>query len=311
MGMCTISPSGLTVSSSLQLGNPAGVAWNLAEGLSERGCRSTVVELESGTEQFQAHVRLHIAPSTPFPLRLLRFTKIARLAQRSDIVHFHFGIRPFGRYLRRLCAAPFVVHFHGSDLRDGISDGYRDLASPEFVSTPDLKRWAPRATWIPNPCRLPELAPRIASDRLVVGHFPSDLAKKGTSRIVEGIRRVQTEVDFDFQLCSGVSHEDALRIMRGCDVVVDQLSGYGVYGMVAVEGMAFGRVVLSSIDPSYYEGCPVVPVSEENFDKRLLEILADPERRRLIGDEGRTYVRMVHDPRRVAEIVLGQYARIG
>jgi hypothetical protein len=295
---------------SLQLGNTAGIGWNLAGGLLQVGWRSTVVELEPETGDFPADLRLHMTRGTSLPDRLVRVAKIARLARRSDIVHFHFGIRPFARYVRRICRAPFVVHFHGSDLRERLSDGYRDLAAAEFIATPDLKRWAPRATWIPNPIIIPVLAPRSSSGRLVVGHFPSDPVKKGTRQIVEAVRKVQSQSEFDFRLVSGVSHEAALRQMIECDVVIDQLSPFGVYGMVSVEAMSFGRVVLSSIDGSYYDRCPIVPITGETLETMLSEILSRADRREHLGNEGRLYVERVHDPVRVARRVLEEYERV-
>ena len=297
--------------STLQLGNPAGIGWYLAEGLVTHGWPSSVVELEPEGGDFPADFRLHMTKTTPFPVRVLRFAKIARLARRVAIVHFHFGIRPFGRFLRRLCDAPFVVHFHGSDLREGMADGYRDLASAEFISTPDLARWAPRATWVPNPCGILDLVPPTSLGSVVVGHFPSDPKRKGTQKIIEAVRRVQESVDFDFRLVTGVSHEMVLSEMRRCDVVVDQLSEYGVYGMVSVEAMGLGRAVLSSINTSYYENCPVIPISEETFESRLSEMVSNPERRSKLGKEGHEYVSRIHNPSRVAAIVADEYAKIG
>jgi|SRR6267143_1581416 len=297
--------------SALQLGNPAGIGWYLGEGLASHNWLSRVVELEPEGGDFPTDFRFHMTKTTPFPIRVLRFAKITRLARHVAIIHFHFGIRPFGRFLRRLCEAPFVVHFHGSDLREGMADAYRDLASAEFISTPDLARWAPRATWVPNPCGILDLVPRSPVGSVVVGHFPSDPKKKGTQKIIEAVRRVQETVNFDFRLVTGVSHEMALSEMRKCDVVIDQLSAYGVYGMVSVEAMGLGRTVLSSINTSYYENCPIIPISEDNFESRLSEIVSNLERRARLGKEGHEYVSRIHHPTRVAAIVAGEYAKIG
>ncbi len=143
-----------------------------------------------------------------------------------------------------------------------------------------------------------------------MGHFPSNPEKKGTRLIVHGIRRLESKADFDFCLISGVSHEEAMQQMLACDIVIDQLSPFGVYGMVSVEAMSLGRVVLSSIDPSYYEHCPVIPITEENFEERLSEILSSPDRREKLGDDGRRYVQRVHHPARAAALVIEQYERI-
>jgi glycosyltransferase involved in cell wall biosynthesis len=53
-----------------------------------------------------------------------------------------------------------------------------------------------------------------------------------------------------------------------------------------------------------------VNVTNETLRERLAELVADPERRRRLGAEGRAYVEHVHDVERVADRLLDLYARI-
>ncbi len=292
---------------SLHLGNTAGVAWNLCDGLHQLGFSNLVIDLEPQAAKFSSHLTLKMTRETPRVVRAIHFARIARLAETSEVVHFHFGIRPFARYLRRICRAPFFVHYHGSDLREGIADAFRELAVHEFVATPDLLRLAPRATWVPNPVSLPELPPPTAGPFPVVGHFPTNPGRKGTALIQREVDALQKEIDFEFRTITGVSHTTALDEMRKCDIVIDQVSKFGSYGMIAIEGMAFGKIVLSSIDTSYYDRCPIITVQEDTLKKRLAQVLASRDDWTSLAAAGREYAARVHSPERAASVVLAEY----
>lgn len=294
----------------LQLGNTGGIAWQLGRGFVALGSKSIVVELEPSSEGFPADLRIHMNPPTSYPRRIVRFIELVRQAQVSDIVHFHFGIRPFAKYLRRFCDAPFFVHYHGSDLREHMADGLRDMAVGEFVATPDLTRWAPRATWVPNPFPLPDVSEYPPTKRVVVGHFPSDPAKKGTRIIQEAVDTLKRDFDFDFALILGRRHQEVLDAIQRCHIVIDQLSELGVYGMVAVEGMAYGRVVLSSIDSNFYDRCPIIPIARDNLVSRLADALASSADFEILGTAGREYVARVHAPTKVARLVMMKYGTV-
>lgn len=293
----------------LHLGNTAGVAWTLTQTLTSLGRPSKTIELEPLAEGFPADVHVDMTKGSTYLGRVVSFARMARMARNADLVHFHGGFRGFSRHLRRLCATPFFVHFHGSDLREGIADGYRELAAFEFVATPDLLRRAPHAKWIPNPVRLNPIPPHEGNLKPLVGHFPTSQARKGTGEIQQGIRQLRDELDFDFRILTGVPHQRAIDAMSECDIVVDQLNEYGVYGNVAVEGMLLGKVVVSSIRPEYYRGCPIVAATKQDFVIRMRELLSSPDRWASIGNAGKQYARTVHDPVSIATELIGVYEK--
>ncbi len=293
---------------SLQLGNTAGVGWNLARGLSGLGRSSCSVALEPTRQDFPSDFSIYMTAETSRFIRPYRFAKIVRLARSSEIVHFHFGLKPFARYLRKVCDAPFFVHYHGSDLREGEATGYRDLAAGEFFATPDLRAWSPRGVWIPNPVTVPTLDRSKPTRLPIVGHFPTNTSRKGTDKIVTAVNEVKKRVDFQFVLVSGESHNVALQKMAQCDVVIDQLTSYGSYGNVAVEGMLMGKVVLSSVNSSFYDSCPVLSITGETVADRLVSILESPDQWGQIGNAGIRYAKAVHDPVHVAQRLLDAYS---
>jgi glycosyltransferase involved in cell wall biosynthesis len=177
------------------------------------------------------------------------------------------------------------------------------------VATPDLRRWAPGAIWVPNPYPLPQLVRAQNTGKPVVGHFPSNPSKKGTAFITEKVQEMQRSLDFEYRIVSGVTHREAVQLMAGCDIVIDQLTGYGAYGMVSVEAMALGCVVVSSVNPELFDRCPVIPVSSKSFEERLSEILVARPQWSELGNRGREYVGRVHNPRAAARTILDQYAK--
>lgn len=80
---------------------------------------------------------------------LINVIKEAR-KNKWDIIHFHAHLYYAFPFMNK----PYVVHFHGSDLRFNEFIKLRYLIKPRFkvlVSTPDLKAIIPYATWLPNP----------------------------------------------------------------------------------------------------------------------------------------------------------------
>ena len=101
----------------------------------------------------------------------------------------------------------------------------------------------------------------------------------------------------------------ALTKMAQCDIVIDQLTNYGVYGNVAVEAMLMGKVVLSSVNYAFYDRCPILPITEDNIQSQLLSVLESSDRWPEIGRLGIEYARAVHAPYRVAKRLLDAYEK--
>ena len=190
-----------------------------------------------------------------------------------------------------------------------------------FHSTPDLAPHLPGSIWVPNPIDLPEPSPDPGNPRPTFGHFPSSPEQKGTEAIVGLFRRAfgPTRTDkqgpierhstpaADLWVVSQVPHERALRIMASCDAVIDQISPYGTYGMVAIEAMALGKPVFGTARSVWHPGCPIISAQAENAADQLRAVAEDGTYRRELGRSGRAYVGRVHDAGRVARDVLKAY----
>jgi len=84
----------------------------------------------------------------------LSFLKTARILNNldCDLIHVHY-LRS-AAYVGYVSNKPYVVHCHGSDVRNGLSFWQkRALKKAEhvFVATEDLLEKVPDATWLPTP----------------------------------------------------------------------------------------------------------------------------------------------------------------
>ena len=272
------------------------------------------------------------APDLTFPARggpmrdPLQHLVRVRDARWADVVHIHGGVRrthvvwPVLRRLWRRTA--WVVHLHGDDARMGYGTHHLGFADHVFASTPDLPRLVPRAGWLPTPVSVAPAGSPWREEKPLVGHFPSDRSRKGTDRLLEafggfgpsaatqperGVTRVEAE-NAVLLIVEGVPHARALDLMAGCDVVVDQLIGLGVYGVVSIEAMALGKVVLSDVDPALYpEAPPVVRATSDTIGEVLQTVVHSRETWPERGRRGREYAARVHDPESVAQRTIRVY----
>jgi glycosyltransferase involved in cell wall biosynthesis len=155
--------------------------------------------------------------------------------------------------------------------------------------------------------------PDPANKRPLVIHSPSQLHAKGTPSVLEVIGNLQGRFDFDFRLIHGVPYAEAQAIMRSCDVMVDQFV-VGAHGVAALEAMALGKPVVCYIKDTmvtrYPPEMPIVNASKTTLLEVLAGLLADGERRRTLGEQGRQYVEQYHDAVRLAQELAEIYRQL-
>jgi glycosyltransferase involved in cell wall biosynthesis len=124
-------------------------------------------------------------------------------------------------------------------------------------------------------------------------------------------------LDADLEIVEGLNHEEAFERYRSADIVVDQLNA-GWYGIFAIECMALGKPVVTFLhdeavrrtEEAFATRVPIVSATAETLRERVRPLVADASERRRLGAAGRAYVELVHDVERVADRLLGLYARL-
>lgn len=155
--------------------------------------------------------------------------------------------------------------------------------------------------------------PDPQNERPVVMHYPSNKGYKGTEAIVAAVEQLKSEIDFEFRLVHGMERSQALKIVRECDVMIDEVIS-GDYGVAAMEAMALGKPTVGYIKPLVSSGrppeLPIVSATQESIRDVLKDLLTDGSRRHEIGRRSRAYVEKHHDAPKVAKDLVRIYEEL-
>jgi hypothetical protein len=252
--------------------------------------------------------------------------------QTADIFHFHNGLyfseQLAGPEFEKLDHAKKLIHYWGKDLRTEeiavihnpyIRLGYDfenekikqslDIISKKFpaciVQDYELQAYASmvhdRVYVLPLAVDLQEidnLAPSASTHRSepLIIHAPME--GKGTEYVEEGLERLRNEgYSFSYERVEGLSRNEALQRYRQADLIIDNLLR-GSYGLVAIEGMALGKPVISYVREDlkhrYPSDLPIISANPANLYDALTTLLQNPTLREEKGRAGRQYVEREH-----------------
>jgi glycosyltransferase involved in cell wall biosynthesis len=253
--------------------------------------------------------------------QLLQLRALARYLPETDIFHFYFGLTLVPKKLQvlilRATRRKSVMHFLGADIRGKplAELEYRKRFDAWIVGSYAATRWVPDATVVPVGIDLREYdpVPPVERERPLVVHAPSDPEKKGTRHVVEACARLPVDLD----VVHGVPHDEAVERYKRADIVVDQLE-YLWHGVFAIEAMAYGKPVVTRLDPEAVEQTehafglevPIVPATADDLAGKLRPLVESYELRRRLGEQGRAYVERVHDIDRIADRLIEVYRSI-
>jgi glycosyltransferase involved in cell wall biosynthesis len=297
--------------------NVAGIPWENVQALRRKGIEARLVVFERGKLHHEADWSLD--RRGPLTVRIAQqLAAFARLAPRTDVFHFYFGLTLIPKSLQfpllRALRKKSVFHYLGSDIRGKTREqlAYGKRADAEIVGSYDAIRWVPEAHVVPPGLDLRPFVPVPPSDsaRPLVVHAPSSREKKGTQLVIDACAQLPVELD----VVEGVPHEEARERYARADIVVDQLHA-GWHGVFALEAMALGKPVVSYLKPDVVERSaegfgarvPIVPATKDTLVEALRPLVESPALRREVGASSRAYVEQVHDVDHVADRLIDIY----
>lgn len=187
-------------------------------------------------------------------------------------------------------------------------ESVRDVGLDTFVTTPDMLQHVDGARFLPISlslrgwkCKNPPLeraVPRVL-------HRPSgrSAVTKGTSYIESVLNSLETRGLIEVCRTDVVPHTEMPALLNGVDVVIDQIQT-GAYGVVAIEAMAAGRVVVGGVSEQTRsvmgDNIPVIDANPQTLAAVLDDILGERERFRDLAATGPAFVRKWHDGRAAA-----------
>jgi glycosyltransferase involved in cell wall biosynthesis len=298
--------------------NTAGIPWTNVQALRARGVDAQLVVFNRYKLHPEADVDLARSGSL-VRRQLIQARAFARLAPRTDVFHFYFGLTLLPKSVQfpllRALGKKSVVHFLGSDIRGKAPAelAWASRAGARVVGSYDAIRWVPDAQVIPPGIDLRGIEPAIPAgrERPLVVHAPSSRARKGTDHVVAAC----AELDLDLEIVEGLDHRAAFERYRRADIVVDQLNA-GWYGVFAIEAMALGKPVVTFLhdeavrrtEEAFGIEVPIVSATKETLAAALHPLASSPDERLRLGAASRAYVEQVHDVERVADRLLALYA---
>src|SRR5581483_3013729 len=296
----------------------AGIPWANVQALRARGVQARLVVFN----RYRLHPEADIDLERHGGLarrQLTQWTAFARLAPRTDIFHFYFGLTLVPKSVQFTLLQTLhkrsVMHFLGSDIRGRPREEleWARSANAVVVGSYDAVRWVPDAHVIPPGIDVASIAPAppSISRRPVVLHAPSSRSRKGTDHVVAACEKLGLELE----LVEGVDHRAAFERYRSADIVVDQLNA-GWYGMFAIETMALGKPVVTFLheeavrrtEDAFGVELPLVHATRDSLADVLQRLVDAPDERRRIGAASRAYVERVHDLSSVGDRLLDLYA---
>jgi glycosyltransferase involved in cell wall biosynthesis len=300
--------------------NLAGIPWQNVQALRRKGVDARLVVFERGRLHPEADWSLDRRGGLPRRLAT-QFAALARLAPRTDVFHFYFGLTLVPKSVQfailRALRKKSVFHYLGSDIRGKTREelAYGKRANAEIVGSFAALEWVPEAHVVPPGLDLRPFAPVPPSDRTrpLVVHAPSNREKKGTKWVIEACARLPVDLD----IVEDVPHDVARERYARADIVVDQLNA-GWHGVFALECMALGKPVVTYLRPELVERAaegygvrlPIVPATKETLADALQPLVDNPALRREIGAASRAYVERVHDIDRIADRLVEIYTSL-
>jgi glycosyltransferase involved in cell wall biosynthesis len=300
--------------------NTAGIPWTNVQALRRRGVDARLVVFQRYRLHPEADEEIR-RPDSFVGRQLVQARTFARLAPKTDVFHFYFGLTLLPKSVQfpllRVLGKRSVMHFLGSDIRGRAPAEleWSRRAGARVVGSYDAIRWVPDAHVIPPGIDVAaiEPAPPAERERPVVVHAPSSRARKGSEHVIAACERLGVELD----LVEGLDHREAFERYRNADIVVDQLNA-GWYGVFAIEAMALGKPVVTFLhdeavrrtEEAFGIEMPIVRATKETLADVLHPLVASPDDRRRVGAASRAYVERVHDVERVADRLLALYAEL-
>ncbi|WP_226526789.1 glycosyltransferase family 4 protein [Metabacillus niabensis] len=318
----------------------------MCESLKKIGVNSKSYHMMSSTQKFKADVCFEQKELTKAQLNRI----LTDASKEFDVFHFHFGRTfMFDRSdlpLLKAQGKKLIVQHRGSDVRrisvarnfnnpyvqikKGFSDENKRISILKQLSAsidhaivadhelkPYIEGFYKKIHVVPQAIHLDHFLPKYPSlhqEKPLIIHSPTHYKVKGTKHVLAAIDRLQKEGHrFRFRLLTNLSHEEALKLYRTADIVIDQLL-IGSFGVFSLEAMALGKPVIcylrDDLIEKYPQELPIVNANPDTLYLNLKSLLVDAKKRHHLGQQGRNYAEAHHDSGIIAKKLKQIYQQI-
>lgn len=147
-----------------------------------------------------------------------------------------------------------------------------------------------------------DILDKFHQPRIIISHIPSNEKLKRSKEIEEIIIKLQEQRELNIEYISraNISNEESLQILEKSHILIDQFSG--LHGLVSVEAMARGCVVIAKIADWFKEarpGLPIVNTDISNLQETLQELIQDKALMLSLAKKSLLYYQNMHSPQAV------------
>ena len=178
-----------------------------------------------------------------------------------------------------------------------------------FVSTIDLRTFAPRSRWLPvvidhewfggmEPINTDRPRPRVL-------HLPSRRELFQSEQIDQVCTQLDREQVIEYKSATGVSPAEVRNLVEWADVVIDKI-GLGGTGVMGAEVMASGRLLIGDVDQIVRDELPDLPLiqgSIRTLEQVIRDLVADRSTWTARAAAGQAFARKYHDGRYSATVL--------
>ncbi|RLB93842.1 MAG: glycosyltransferase family 1 protein [Deltaproteobacteria bacterium] len=260
--------------------------------------------------------------------------QVRDLLRHADIIHFHvladenIELGPI-RVKDFIKGKAILHHHHGHpDFRanpEKYRKKYRSLRRKVLVSTPDLLRMLPEATWQPNlvPINDPLLLPSPATGNgcVVIGQSVTRKDLKDTADLLNVVAGIGRNISFPkvkVDIIENTEHRECLERKRKCHIAFDHMQGY--YGVSSLESLSQGKAVIAGLDEwnrgyiKEFTGSDELPwviaQTQDELQDKLERLITDGNLRGNIGVASRSFMEECWAEQQVLKILLEIYRNL-
>ena len=265
------------------------------------------------------------------------FSELEHLLKTSDIFHFHMLFdenHQIGPLMVRdyIEGKGLLYHHHGTydhqifeATAAQYNEKYETLGKRAIVSTPDLLKMLPCATWQPNlvPLNDFDLLPRAdhlsQRDTFKVAQAPTRKWHKHTAEFIRATDRLMQKYDsVERHILEGLTWSECLKFKRSCHAVFDHMNGW--FGIASLESLAQGIPTLAGLDDwtikhikdfTGVDDLPWVVVrNEEQLEESLEQLINNPSARVEIGKTSSDFMRRHWTEAKAIDVLLETYRNL-
>jgi len=156
----------------------------------------------------------------------------------------------------------------------------------------------------PNPPKKDYVKKHLETGKIKIAHCATNKIHKRTDVVVKVMRKLERDysASCEFTLLCNVNNEDVLTVLESVHILIDQFCGY--YGLLAVEAMARGVIVIETIDDwllKYRPDFPGISTDVDDLYETLVGLMISRQKRIDVVTRTLDYYRKYHSPKAVGK----------